>query len=106
MTPTPTPTFTPHPYPYPNPNPNPNPDPDQDGLHNASLRASFVDGNRVWCSRMDDRLQARLQPHAPRLQPYVPRLQPYATVSGAAAWTTGCGAPAFLHVWHMCQPQP
>ena len=28
------------------------------GLHNASLRSGFVNGNRVWCSRMSDRLQA------------------------------------------------
>jgi len=31
-----------------------------EGLHNASLRSGFVNGNRVWCSRMSDRLQAYL----------------------------------------------
>ena len=28
------------------------------GLQNASFRSGFVNGNRVWCSRMSDRLQA------------------------------------------------
>ena len=28
------------------------------GLHNTSLRSSFVNGYRVWCSLMSDRLQA------------------------------------------------
>ena len=34
------------------------------GLHNASLTSSFVNGNRVWCSRMSDRLQAHSHSYA------------------------------------------
>ena len=33
------------------------------GLQNASFRSGFVNGNRVWCSRMSDRLQAYSHVH-------------------------------------------